>query len=73
MKEEDERFRTNSNRLVQRRLELVLNAYRAGNFTNRTPAVFEHLARAALVELPHDRRPLPEQYLDNEGKSKNVD
>lgn len=72
LKEEDGRFRTNSNRLVQRRLELVLNAYIAGKFTSRTPAVFEYLARAALVEFPHDRRPLSEQYLDNQGTSNNV-
>jgi hypothetical protein len=61
LKEEDARFRTNTNRLVQRRLEIVLNLYRAGEFTNRAPALFEHLARAALIELPHEKRQLNEQ------------
>jgi hypothetical protein len=40
------------NELVQRRLELVLNAYRAGGFESRRPEVFGALAEAAFYELP---------------------
>jgi hypothetical protein len=59
--EEKATFRTNSNRLVQRRLEMVLAMYKAGGFVDVAPEVFAHLARAAVVGLPHDRRPLSEQ------------
>jgi hypothetical protein len=54
-------FRTNSNRLVQQRLTMVLAMYEAGLFTSGRPGVFRHLAEAALLEVPLDRRPLSEQ------------
>jgi hypothetical protein len=49
-------FRTNSNRLVQRRLAMVLAMYKAGNFASGSSEVFQHLAHAAVAEVPHDRR-----------------
>ena len=61
LKEEGARFRTNTNKLVQRRLELVLAMYRAGGFKTQTSELFVHLAKAALLEFPHDNRPLQEQ------------
>jgi hypothetical protein len=65
LKDEGGRFRTNTNRLVQRRLELVLNLYQMGKFTCRAPTLFEHLAHSALLEYPHDTRSLEEQYEEN--------
>ncbi|TBR72120.1 MAG: hypothetical protein EPN64_18935 [Burkholderiaceae bacterium] len=59
--EEGARFRTQNNPLVQRRLEMVLAMYKAGDFKSSVPAVFEHLARATVLEVPHNRRPLSEQ------------
>jgi hypothetical protein len=59
--EETSTFRTNSNRLVQRRLEMVLAMYKAAKFTSEASEVFVHLARATVVGLPHDGRPLSEQ------------
>ena len=41
-----------TNALVQRRLEIVLNAYLAGRFTCKSSALFEYLANAALLEIP---------------------
>jgi len=61
LQEEAASFRTYSNRLVQRRLTMVLAMYRAGAFTSHSPEVFRHLANAAMAEVPHDRRPLSEQ------------
>ncbi len=61
LKEEGVRFRTKNNPLVQRRLEMVLAMFKAGGFRSAIPAVFEHLARATVLEVPHDRRPLSEQ------------
>ena len=47
-------FRKGStNEKVQRRLELVLKAYKAGPFTRRKP-VFFALAQAAVDEIPLD-------------------
>jgi hypothetical protein len=40
------------NELVQRRLELVLKAYRSGVFKSGRPEVFGALADAAFHELP---------------------
>lgn len=40
------------NERVQRRLELVLTAYRAGGFRSSDPRVFAALADAAFHELP---------------------
>jgi hypothetical protein len=37
---------------VQRRLELILNAYRGGGFRTTGNAIFRALADAALFELP---------------------
>jgi hypothetical protein len=59
--EERASFRTNTNKLVQRRLAMVLAMYRAGPFASNDPQIFVHLAQAALLEVPHDRRPLAEQ------------
>ena len=70
LKEEGGRFRTNTNRLVQRQLELVLKLYQTGGFGRRTSALFEHLAHAALLEHPHDTRPLEQQYEENSRSSK---
>jgi len=42
-----------TNEKVQRRLELVLNAYKAGPFTRSKP-VFLALAQAAVDEIPFD-------------------
>lgn len=64
LREEDARFRTRSNQLVQQRLELLLRIFRAGSFKARSSALFEHLAKAVLLEVPHDRRPLSEQFAD---------
>jgi len=40
---------------------MVLAMYRAGQFASNDPRIFVHLAQAALLEVPHDRRPLAEQ------------
>lgn len=71
--EEGGRFSTNTNRLVQRRLELVLKLYQAGQFSSHSPELFESLARAALAEFPHDTRPLHEQYVENKRGAGNAD
>jgi len=42
-----------TNEKVQRRLQLVLNSYKAGPFTRRK-AVFLSLAQAAVDEVPFD-------------------
>jgi len=60
--EEGATFRTKNNQLVQRRLEMVLAMYKAGAFASGAPRVFEFMAQAALLEVPHDRRPLAEQF-----------
>lgn len=46
-------FVRGTNEKVQRRLELVLNAYRAGPFKRGAP-VFLALAQAAVEEIPFD-------------------
>lgn len=52
--EKTEQFREGgTNEKVQRRLELVLNAYKAGPFKRGTP-VFMALAQAAVDEIPFD-------------------
>lgn len=50
-------FRTEANPLVQRRLRLVLDAYRKGGFSSRRPEVFTYLAEAAYAELPPEGNP----------------
>jgi hypothetical protein len=51
--EAHESFRANSNNeLVQKRLRLVRNSYKAGGFRSGNPEVFVALARAASHELP---------------------
>jgi hypothetical protein len=44
-----------SNEEVQRRLELVLNAYRLGGFKSGRQSVFAALADAAFYEIPPRR------------------
>ena len=46
-----------SNEEVQRRLQMVLKAYKAGGFSSCRPEVFMALAEAAFVELPPRRAP----------------
>jgi hypothetical protein len=41
-----------NNARVQRRLEIVLDAYRGGGFTSGSPDVFSRLADASVVEVP---------------------
>lgn len=63
--EEGATFRTNTNRLVQRRLEMVLRMCEGGKLQHPTAAQFEHLAHVALLAVPHDQRPLHKQYVEN--------
>lgn len=47
------RFQTGgTNEQVQRRLEIMLNTYTAGGFTNTN--VFRYLAHASITEIPYD-------------------
>ena len=46
-----------SNDEVQRRLEIVLKAYRSGGFASSSPFVFAALAEAAFLEVPPSRVP----------------
>ncbi|MCA3179356.1 MAG: hypothetical protein O9345_04310 [Burkholderiaceae bacterium] len=48
-------FRTHTNIEVHRRLEVVLGAYLGGAFKSRSPALWEALAGAAVVEVPFVR------------------
>jgi hypothetical protein len=66
--EEGGRFRTNSNRLVQRRLELVLKIIQSSPITNREKATFDLLAQLARLEFPDDKRPLNEQADENDAR-----
>lgn len=59
--EEEAFFRRNTNRLVQRRLEMLLRLYKAGGFTVHAPELFELLASAVMLEVPHDRQALSNQ------------
>lgn len=65
--EEGGRFRTNTNRLVQRRLEMILGMCEGAGIKQASPEQFVHLAQVALLSYPHDRRPLGEQYAENSG------
>ena len=56
-------FKTNNNRLVQQRLSMILTMYRSAGLSSGKEAVFFWLAQAAVGELPHDLRPISEQYL----------
>ena len=60
-------FRTNSNRLVQQRLDLILRLYKAGDFKSSASQVFEKLAEVSVVEYKNDPRPLAEQYTQLSG------
>lgn len=44
-----------SNEELQRRLEMVLKAYRGAGFTSGSPFVFAALAEATFLELPPSR------------------
>lgn len=46
------RFTTGNNPRVQRRLEIVRDAFVGGNFSRGNPAVFDGLARAAAADVP---------------------
>ncbi len=65
--EEEGRFRTNSNRLVQQRLDLVLRLFKNGNFRSSSSQIFEKLAEISIIEYPNDPRPLAEQYVQLSG------
>lgn len=67
--EEGGTFRTSSNRLVQRRLEMVVRMCDAGGLEHPSASQFEHLAHVALLAFPHDRRTLNEQYAENTGRT----
>ena len=41
-----------TNEQVQRRLQIILNSYVSGEFTKQE--VFSYLARASVVEIPHE-------------------
>lgn len=60
--EEEGTFRTNSNRLVQKRLDLVLRLFKAGKFKSSTSQIFEKLAEISMIEYPNERRPLADQH-----------
>jgi hypothetical protein len=67
--EEAAHFRTPTNQRVQQRLGIIARMYEAGMFTVRSSALFERLAEAALLEVPHDPRPLAEQVSAAEQKA----
>jgi hypothetical protein len=54
-------FRTPTNQRVQHRLSILARICDAGGFESKSSALFEHLAEAVLLEVPHDRRSLAEQ------------
>ena len=62
LSEDGDEFKTINNRLVQRRLTMILTMYRSAGFRSGKDSIFVFLAKAALTELPHDTRPLSEQY-----------
>ncbi|MFZ2724779.1 MAG: hypothetical protein WAX77_00845 [Methylococcaceae bacterium] len=37
---------------VQKRLEIILNAFESGNFSKANEDIFIHLANAAIIEIP---------------------
>lgn len=61
LREEGAHFRTPTNQLVQKRLSILARIYEAGQFESQSSALFERLAEAVLLEVPHDRKPLAEQ------------
>jgi hypothetical protein len=65
--DEEGRFRTNTNRLVQRRLELISDMCRAGKLAKLSVEQFEYLAHVAVLEHLHDTRPLHLQFKENGG------
>ena len=60
--EDGDNFKTINNRLVQQRLEMILTMYRSAGFSSGSKSIFANLAQATVIELPHDLRPLSEQY-----------
>lgn len=66
--DEGARFRTNSNRLVQRRLELVLRLLESTPIAARTGPMFELLAQVSRLEFPDDTRPLSEQSAESDAR-----
>ena len=61
LQEEGSHFRTPTNQRVQKRLSILAHICKAAGFESKSSALFERLAEAVLVEVPHDRRPLGEQ------------
>jgi hypothetical protein len=53
VQDEGGNFRTVTNRLVQRRLELILKILTLANIRNRTPSTFLALAELSISEFPH--------------------
>jgi hypothetical protein len=45
-------FRTRTNDLVRKRLQIIMDSFEGGKFSNR--AVFVKLAEAAVLEIPKD-------------------
>ena len=64
LSEDGDIFKTTNNRLIQKRLEMILTMYRSAGFTGEQNSVFIHLANAALAEVPHDLRPIAEQHAE---------
>lgn len=70
--EEEGRFRTNTNRLVQRRLEMILAMCEGAGIAHPSAEQFLHLAQVALLSYPHDKRPLGQQYAENAGSGESA-
>jgi hypothetical protein len=58
---EGSHFRTPTNQRVQKRLSVLARICEAVGFESKSSLLFEHLSEVALLEVPHDRRPLSEQ------------
>ena len=69
LREEGGHFRTPTNQLVQKRLGILARIYEAGAFESKSSAIFERLAEAILLEIPHDRRPLAGKVRSSARKS----
>lgn len=59
--EDGDFFRTTNNQLIQRRLEMIANMYKYAGFASANESIFINLAKATLIEVPHDTRPVSEQ------------
>nr|WP_315195520.1 hypothetical protein [uncultured Aquabacterium sp.] len=53
VRDEEGKFRTNTNRLVQQRLRLVLRIINKSGISSRSPAAFMALAHLSIAEFPH--------------------